>query len=230
LVWDNIPRGVAIGCASIEKALTAEIYCDRVLGVSEYITVPAQTIHNFTGNNISGRGDLASRTLGTHIDVSRPDPANRPFEHPDPIGWTQANRGKIPSALYIILLGNPRRWRNDLGPAKTRFKAWWDLAGSAVEHAAQQHVEQIHHSSPIRSRAVRRRRSTSPPGLWRAKLAMNRGSASPACSTFCAADTPPGCSPRLKSPPSLAAPRTRLSPSRALSKWRRGRHCQSSRQ
>ena len=144
LVWDNIWRGAAIECASLEKALTAETYSDRVLGVSDFRTVPAFTIHAFTGNNISARGDLASRTIGTRLDVTRPDPENRPFEHPDPLGWTVANRGKILRALYVILLGNPRR-RRDLGPAKTRFKVWWDLVGSAVEHAAQQHVEQIHH-------------------------------------------------------------------------------------
>ncbi len=41
LVWDNIPRGAAISCPSIEKALTAETYKDRILGVSENRTVPA---------------------------------------------------------------------------------------------------------------------------------------------------------------------------------------------
>jgi hypothetical protein len=80
LVWDNIPRGTAISCPSIEKALTAETYKDRVLGVSENRTVPASTIQVFTGNNITPRGDTASRSLNARLSVDRPDPENRAFK------------------------------------------------------------------------------------------------------------------------------------------------------
>jgi hypothetical protein len=141
LVWDNIPRGAAISCASIEKALTAETYKDRILGVSETRTVPASTIQVFTGNNIAPRGDMASRSLQARLSVDRPDPENRTFKHPDPIAWTEANRGRILAALYTILRGNPRLRASNPGPAETRFKAWWHLVGSAVEHAAELHAE-----------------------------------------------------------------------------------------
>jgi hypothetical protein len=133
LVWDNISRGTSISCPCIEKALTAETYSDRVLGLSEYATVPATTIQFFTGNNIGPRGDMASRSLSVRLAVDRPDPENRFFRHSDPIDWTMANRGRILRALYTILLGNPQ-----LGapaPPRTRFKLWWHLCGSAVEHA-----------------------------------------------------------------------------------------------
>ncbi len=139
LVWDNIPRGAAISCSSIEKALTAETYKDRILGVSENRTVPASTVHAFTGNNITPRGDMASRSLMARLSVNRPDPENRKFKHEDPIAWTEVNRGRILSALYTILLGNPRLGASTLAPAETRFKVWWHLVGSAVEHASGQH-------------------------------------------------------------------------------------------
>ena len=32
LPWDNLPRGAAISCPSIEKSLTTETYSDRILG------------------------------------------------------------------------------------------------------------------------------------------------------------------------------------------------------
>jgi hypothetical protein len=143
IVWDNIPRGAVISCPSIEKALTAETYSDRVLGVSEYRTVPATGVHLFTGNNISPRADLASRSLLAHFAVDRPDPENRPFRHPDPLGWTEAHRGQILRALYVIALGNPRLRALIPPPAETRFKVWWHLIGSAIEYAAAQHVEHI---------------------------------------------------------------------------------------
>jgi hypothetical protein len=143
LVWDNIPLGTAISCPSIEKALTAETYTDRVLGLSENRTVPASTIQVFTGNNLVPRGDMASRTLTIRLSAGRPDPENRTFMHTDPIAWTEAHRGRILSALYTILLGNLRL--TAIGPSapETRFKPWWQLVGAAVERAAREHQAHV---------------------------------------------------------------------------------------
>lgn len=116
------------------------MYTDRVLGVSESRTDPANAIQVFNGNNISPRGDLASRSPSIRLIVNRPDPENREFKHQDPIGWTEANRGKILKAIYTVLLGNPRLRALNPSPAETRFKTWFHLVGSAIEHAAQQHA------------------------------------------------------------------------------------------
>jgi hypothetical protein len=59
--------------------------------------------------------------------VDRADPENRRFKHPDPIGWTEANRPEILRALYTILLGNPTLDEPSAAPMKTRFKMWWRL-------------------------------------------------------------------------------------------------------
>jgi hypothetical protein len=140
VVWDNIPRGSAISCPSIEKSLTAAVYSDRVLGQTGTRTVPSTTVNMFTGNNISPRGDMASRSLQVRLTVDRPDPENRKFEHADPIAWTIDHRGNILYALYTILLGNPRLYATKPRPAETRFKGWWHIVGSAVEYAADEHV------------------------------------------------------------------------------------------
>jgi hypothetical protein len=132
IVWDNIPRGARISCPHIERACTIEDYSDRRLGVNEVITVPAYTVNFFTGNNIAPRGDLASRAPTIRLEVERADPENRPFMHPDPVAWTEANRGKILNALFILLLA--RRAPRSAG---TRFKMWDRLVGSAVEHAVE---------------------------------------------------------------------------------------------
>ena len=142
VVWDNIPLGTMIACPTIEKVLTAESYSDRVLGQSANMTVPAYTVMSFTGNNITPRGDLASRSLETRLEVDRPDPENRPFTHTDPVAWTLDNRGSILSALYTLLLSNPQLQANRGAPLKTRFKAWWHLVGSAIENASAALVEQ----------------------------------------------------------------------------------------
>jgi hypothetical protein len=141
IIWDNIARGSIISCPHIEKACTSSFYTDRRLGVSETVAASAAAVHIFTGNNFRLGGDLASRTLSMRLDAERADPENRVFKHPDPIAWTEANRGKILTALYTILLANPRLRRGTNSAAETRFKMWWHLVGSAVEHAASQLVK-----------------------------------------------------------------------------------------
>lgn len=136
MVWDNIPLGTLIACPTLEKVLTAESYSDRVLGQSTTLTVPSFTVMSFTGNNIGPKGDMSSRSLVTRLEVDRIDPENRKFIHADPVAWTLANRGLILRALYVILLANPQLDPAHQKEAKTRFKTWWHLVGSALEHAA----------------------------------------------------------------------------------------------
>jgi hypothetical protein len=136
IIWDNIARGSQISCPHIERSCTTAFYTDRRLGVSELAAVAAAVIHLFTGNNIGPKGDLASRSLLVRLEVDRADPENREFRHPDPVEWTAANRGRILRALFTILLGNPHLRTQADAPAKTRFKTWWRLVGSAIEHAA----------------------------------------------------------------------------------------------
>ena len=134
VVWDNIPRGAAISCAHIEAALTASDISDRVLGVSQ-VEVPSTTVQIFTGNSITPRGDMASRSLMLALNVDRPDPENREFAHADPLAWTQANRPKIVRALYTLLVAGALN-RPKQREAKTRFKIWWNLVGWPVEYVA----------------------------------------------------------------------------------------------
>jgi hypothetical protein len=136
ILWDNIARGTQISCPHIEKSCTSAFYSDRQLGVSKTICTAAATIHHFTGNNIGAKGDLASRSLHIRLDADRADPENREFKHPDPIAWTRDHRAEILAALYTILLGNPQLRTAPDAPAKTRFKMWWRLVGSGVEHAS----------------------------------------------------------------------------------------------
>jgi hypothetical protein len=143
ILWDNIARGTQISCPHIEKSCTSAYYSDRKLGVSEMVATAAATIHLFTGNNIAPKGDLASRSLSVRLQVDRSDPENRRFRHPDPVGWTEAHRVEIMQALYTLLLGNPELDQPRDAPADTRYKLWWRLIGSAVEHGAELMGEEV---------------------------------------------------------------------------------------
>ena len=134
MVFDNVPLGTTISCPTVEKILSSETYSDGILGQSATMNVQAFTVMGFTGNNIGPKGDLASRSLVARLDVDRPDPENQPFRRSDPVAYTVENRGAILRAMYILLLGNKQL--REPQSARTRFKTWWHLIGSAVEHAA----------------------------------------------------------------------------------------------
>ena len=74
IVWDNILRGAFIKCPHIERALTSAEYADRVLGVSEQLTVPSLTVMLFTGNNIAPSTSFAAKSAVKSISVSRSIP------------------------------------------------------------------------------------------------------------------------------------------------------------
>ena len=88
-----------------------------------------------TGNALQMGGDSGSRTLTIELSADRPDPENREFKHPDILAWCDRNRAQIIKAALTILLGNPTL-RTRTAKIETRFKAWFVLVGSAVEHAA----------------------------------------------------------------------------------------------
>jgi hypothetical protein len=135
VLWDNIKRGAAICCPHIERSLTEHKMSDRVLGNSQFETVPTNTVQIFTGNRITPKADMSSRSLTIMLDANRPDPEEREFKHADPLAWTRSNRPKILQALYTILLAGVH-CHSDVIP-KTRFKTWWKLVGAPVEHAAE---------------------------------------------------------------------------------------------
>lgn len=144
IAWDNLPLGAAVSCPSIEKALTASTYTDRVLGASKNLTVPASAIQFFNGNQIEPKGDMLSRSLRIRLIVNRTDPENRVYRNPTPpIEWTMTNRARILSAIYTILLGNNRLGNAAPPPAQTRFKRWWGLVGAAIEQAAREHRDHV---------------------------------------------------------------------------------------
>lgn len=135
LLLDNIPRGATIRDATIERFATSAEIRDRVLGESRTEAVRSPVVV-LTGNALQMGGDAGSRTITIELTADRPDPENRPFKHPDILAWIDRNRPEILRAALTILLGNPALRQRDVR-IETRFKAWYLLVGSAVEHAAK---------------------------------------------------------------------------------------------
>ena len=128
LPWDNLPRGAAISCPSIEKSLTTETYSDRILGESETGTAPAYTVQIFTGNNITPRGDLVSRSLRLRLSVDRT--LRRTGRSPTPTRSLGPKRTAVPSCGHFIQFCSAIRAYTTATPSKPprasrRGGIWW---------------------------------------------------------------------------------------------------------
>ena len=137
ILWDNIPRGTQISCPHIEQSCTSAYYADRKLGVSEMVAPPPRPSTSSPAT-ISGRRATWPRAACTSASTSTaPTPRTGRSSTPTRSAGPKNHRGEILAALYTILLGNPQLKAARDAEGKTRFKMWWRLVGSAVEHAAK---------------------------------------------------------------------------------------------
>ena len=132
IVWDNIKKGTNVSSEAVDRSLTSPDYQLRILGKTQGAKASATAIQCWTGNAIVPSGDLAKRCFGAMLRASRVDPENRPFKHPNPVGWSLVNRVPILSALYTLLC-LPRQVA---GQGDTRFKDWWAMVGQPIELVA----------------------------------------------------------------------------------------------
>ncbi len=121
---DNVAE--PLGGASLDAALTADTWKDRILGASRMTgELPWMTTLFATGNNLQGAGDILRRVVFCRIDSPLEKPEERQgFRHPDLKTYILENRGEmVPAALTILrayrLAGRPA----PLAPLGS-FEAW----------------------------------------------------------------------------------------------------------
>ncbi len=100
---DNIDE--PLGGASLDAALTATVWKDRVLGSNQMTPeLPLNVTWFASGNNLQCKGDLLRRVLFTRIESQVENPEEREgFRHPDLIGHARENRGRLVVAALTIL-------------------------------------------------------------------------------------------------------------------------------
>jgi hypothetical protein len=130
VLLDNI-RG-QFGSAAVEAFLTCETYSDRVLGLSQTLTLPTNMLFLFSGNNFQPRGDLFRRILTVRIDARTESPERRSFDF-DPLEYCRLHRQELVAAVLTILrgfvvAGMPRTSKDRLAS----FEVWDDLIRQAV--------------------------------------------------------------------------------------------------
>lgn len=136
LIIDNVDG--ALYAPSLARALTSRSWTDRVLGLSEMITVRQRATWIATGNNIQLQGDLPRRCYWIRLDAKASRPWEREgFRHPDLLRWVGENRDQLVHALLTLI----RSWyvagkpKDSSLPRLGSFEAWAETVGGVLAHA-----------------------------------------------------------------------------------------------
>lgn len=146
---DNISR--PFGSGKFDAALTTTVWEDRVLGVSELVSLPHFCIWWGTGNNVqfNARADTARRTLHMRLLSMEQNPeARSEFKHPNLKAHILAKRGLLVADCLTIL----RAWHleREQGAAAPKpwgsFEEWSEVVRGAVVFAGLEDPIHAHES------------------------------------------------------------------------------------
>lgn len=120
---------------SLNLALTAREFNDRMLQQTKNITLPIRCVWMATTNNAELSRDIVERTVWIRLDAATERPSERKFRHPNIEAWVAENRPTIVSALCAIV-GDWVRAGMPLGKARhARYPQWSSVIGGILEHA-----------------------------------------------------------------------------------------------
>ncbi len=123
ILIDNIAG--ALGSPSLDAALTATTWKDRILGRSELVELPLRPCWYCTGNNIAFRADTARRVCHIRLESPEENPEERrDFKHPDLKVYVIRNRDGLLGAALTILRG----WFA-FGKPDMNLKPWGSFEG-----------------------------------------------------------------------------------------------------
>jgi len=122
------------GCASLDAALTATVWKDRILGASRMIELPLCVTWCASGNNVLLAADTTRRTLHIRLESPMENPELRTgFKYPNVSSHVSENRPALLSAALTILRGYCAAGRPKHGlPAWGSFESWSALVREAI--------------------------------------------------------------------------------------------------
>lgn len=135
LVLDNLKRRLDSG--TLAALLTAEVWSDRILGVSKSADVPVRNVWICTGNNIQLADEMARRSIWVRLDARKDRPwQGRSFRHPDLKRWLRAHRHELVWAFLVLIQnwiarGRPE-WR---GEVLGSYEDWCRIVGGVLSAA-----------------------------------------------------------------------------------------------
>ena len=130
---DNING--TLGNASLDAALTATSWSDRILGETAMASgIPLYSTWFATGNNVAIAADTARRTVHIRLESREENPEERSdFLHANLLAWVRQERPRLTAAALTILSGYCAAGRPamNLTPWGS-FEAWSELVRNAL--------------------------------------------------------------------------------------------------
>jgi hypothetical protein len=156
-----------IGGSSLTRAITAQTYQDRILGVSKMASYPNNVTWIALGNQVQVLADMARRAYFIELWPEAPDPQDRDsswFRIEDPRTWTCENRPELVTAALVMVrawfaAGQPPRPR---GTLMGSFETWDKLMSGILGHAGVPGF--------LGNLAARRAERDTTGGFWEAHL------------------------------------------------------------
>jgi hypothetical protein len=132
VLFDNI-SGI-FGNATLDAALTATTWTDRLLGFNRTARAPLNMTWLATGNNVALGSDTTRRVSPIRLESPEERPEERTdFRHPNLLEWVASRRPLLLAAALTILRGYCAAGRPDQKlPPWGSFEGWSDLVRSAV--------------------------------------------------------------------------------------------------
>jgi len=133
ILIDNIAG--ELGSPSLDAALTATTWSDRLLGRSEVTAaMPMTGIWYATGNNVVLAADTARRTLHVRLESAEENPENRAnFHHPNLLGWVRTERLRLAVASVGLLSAYCQAGKPVTGlSAWGSFEGWSEIIRGAI--------------------------------------------------------------------------------------------------
>lgn len=160
---DNIVG--TLGGPSMDAALTATEWSDRILGSSTTVKLPLAITWYATGNNVALVGDMQRRVLHVRLESPEANPEDRVgFRHENVEGFAREHRAELVTAALTVLrayvlAGRPR---HGLAPWGS-FSGWSDLIRGAIVWAG--------HADPAETRQELRAEADFTAGALRGLIA-----------------------------------------------------------
>ena len=132
VLFDNLEG--RFGNATLDAALTATHWQDRLLGVNRIVQAPLFVTWYATGNNVAVSADTARRICHVRLESDREHPEERAdFRCPDLLAYVALHRGRLLAAALTILRGYCVAGRpNQHLTAWGSFDGWSRLVRAAV--------------------------------------------------------------------------------------------------
>jgi hypothetical protein len=132
VLFDNLDG--KFGNATLDAALTATSWSDRLLGVNRTVNCPLYATWYATGNNVSVHADTARRICHIRLESGEERPEERQqFAYPNLIEHVKANRPRLLGAALTILRAYVVAGRPDMRlPAWGSYEGWSALVRAAV--------------------------------------------------------------------------------------------------